>query len=461
MLFAKKIIRLTTIIGLVCFLTPTQAQINSPFSRYGLGNEVFNSQNAASQAMGGFTTAYTSAMNGNYGQSINFNNPASYGSIYLTTFDLGVNISGTTLKRNTPNGRENSNYMSPNYLAIGVPISKEKKIGMAFGLRPLSTINYSVNEITTLPTTGDTILNNYRGDGGLNQLFVGFGKAWKHVNLGFNTGYNFGRKKIETRKAIVYNPDSSYFYQSISSTNTAFGGFFLNLGIQGEFPIKTIAHQLPTEKTEYTISFGATASTDQNLKGKQDILRATGIYSTTLDAPTDTASLKTDLPGTITLPAFYSVGIALHKKEINPRGPYDQWVVGVEYSSAAWNDKYRFYGQKDLISNSYMVRLGAQLCPNPNNYESYWSTVTYRAGYFSGKDYANIDNKGMKVSGFTFGMGLPVRKYRSYDYQFTLINLAMQIGKRGTSVNNFTENFVQFTLGYSLSDIWFNKRKYD
>jgi len=56
---------------------------------------------------------------------------------------------------------------------------------------------------------------------------------------------------------------------------------------------------------------------------------------------------------------------------------------------------------------------------------------------------------------------LPVRKYRSYDYQYTLINLAMQFGKRGTNVNNFNESFIQLTLGYSLSDIWFNKRKYD
>ena len=102
MLFAKKITRLIPIIGLVCFLTPTQAQINSPFSRYGLGNEVFNNQNASSQGMGGFTTAYTSSMNGSYGQSVNFNNPASYGSIYLTTFDIGLNINSNTLKRATP-----------------------------------------------------------------------------------------------------------------------------------------------------------------------------------------------------------------------------------------------------------------------------------------------------------------------------------------------------------------------
>ena len=460
MLFAKKIIRLSAILGLVCFITPTQAQINSPFSRYGLGNEVFNSQNASSQAMGGFTTAYTSSMNGNYGQSINFNNPASYGGIYMTTFDLGLNINSNTFKDDSLSARQKSNYMSPNYLAIGVPINKAKKIGMAFGLRQLTQINYSLNKIATIPS-GDSIINNYKGDGGLNQVFLGVGKSWKHISLGFNTGYNFGRKKIETRKSFLFNPDSTYFYQSLSSSTTLFGGIFFNAGIQGEYSIKTISHKNTTDKTEYTIGFGATASLDQSMSGKRDVLRSTGVFTLTADNPLDTASIESNKSGIINLPAMYSAGIAFHKKQVSIRGTYDQWVVGVEFSQAAWKDSYKFYGQKDVLSNSWMLRVGAQFCPNPNNYESYWSTVTYRAGFFNGKDYANIDNKGLKVSGVTLGMGLPIRKYRSYDYQFTLINLALQAGQRGSSVNNYTESFIQFTLGYSLSDIWFNKRKYD
>ena len=294
MLSAKKIIRLIPIIGLVCFLTPTQAQINSPFSRYGLGNEVFNNQNAASQGMGGFTTAYTSSMNGSYGQSVNFNNPASYGSIYLTTFDLGVNINSYTLKRAVPVGREKSNYMSPNYLAIGVPINKAKKIGMAFGLRPLSQINYSINEISYLKATGDSILNNYKGDGGLNQLFFGVGKTWKNISFGFNTGVNFGRKNIETRKSFLYNTDSTHYYQSLSSTNTIYSGLFFNTGIQGEFAIKTVAGKIPSDKTEYSISYGATYNLNQKLNGKQDILRSTGVYTATSDSPLDTVSLQSN-----------------------------------------------------------------------------------------------------------------------------------------------------------------------
>ena len=460
MLLAKQISRVTIFLVLVCYLTPTKAQINSPFSRYGLGNEVMNGQNAASQGMGGFSTAFNSTMNGSYGQSINFNNPASYGSIYMTTFDIAMSLNQTTLKRAEPSGREKSAYLVPNYLAIGVPISKDKKIGFAFGLQPITSIHYSVNELAYV-NAKDTLVNNYKGDGGLNQVFVGLGKSWKYMSLGFNTGYNFGRKDIETIKTILYNPDSSFFYQSKSSTKTNFGGAFFKIGVQGEFPIHTIDHPNTKEKTQYAISYGATYSLDQSLKAKQDITRAIGTYTANNEVGVDTAQLNANLSGRINIPSTMSFGIALHKKQIVARGSYDQWVYGMEMNQAAWNDSYSFYGKRDPLSNSYMIRGGVQYNPDPYAFENYWSTVIYRAGFFHGKDYVNIDNNGLKVTGFTFGLGMPIRKYRSYDYQFTILNLALQIGQRGSSVNNFKESYLQFTLGYSLSDVWFNKRKYD
>ena len=462
MLSAKKIIRLTPLFGLVCFIQSAQAQINSPFSRYGLGNENYVSQNASSQGMGGFTAAYTASMNGSFGQSINFNNPASFGSIYMTTFDLGLNVTNTTLKRETPSAKEKSTYLVPNYLVIGMPISKEKKMGMAFGLRPLTQINYSISELKILPNTGDTLYNNYVGSGGLNQAFLGFGKSWKNVSLGLSTGVNFGRKKMQNIKSLQYNADSTYLYQTLASTNTVFGGVFLNVGLLGEFSLKTISNAKTADKTEYTLSYGATATLDQSMSAKQDVVRSTGIFTSTTETPIDTAYLATDLAGKIKIPAFITAGFAIHKKQYTPRGTYDQLVIGVQLDQSAWKDKYSNYGvATDPLSNSWMLRAGIQLCPNSFDYENYWSTVTYRAGFYTGKDYINFDNNGLKVSAFTLGVGLPIRKYRSYDYQFTLLNLALQMGQRGSVVNNYKESFIQFTLGYSLSDIWFNKRKYD
>ncbi len=460
MLFVKKIIRLIPLLVLVCFQTTSKAQINSPFSRYGLGNDVFNNQNTTSQGMGGLTAAYTNSMNGNFGQSVNFNNPATYGGLYMTTFDLGMDFTSNTLKGSNPTTRFNSAYFVPNYLSIGLPIDKVHKIGMAFGLRPLTQINYSLDQLK-ITSTGDSLYNNFIGQGGLNQAYIGFGKSWKHVSIGFNTGYNFGKKNIQNIKSYLFNTDSTYFYQSQASTNTLFGGVFLHLGVQGEFSLKTVAHKVATDKTEYTLSYGGTYTLDQSLSGKQDVLRATGTYTTGTETPLDTVSLSSNNIGSIKLPSKLTFGFAIHKKEASNNGIYDQWVIGLEFNKSNWKDKYSFYGQPDLVSNDYLTRIGVQFCPNVLDFENYWSTVTYRAGFTTGKDYINFDQNGLKVNSFTLGLSLPIRKYRSYDYQFSVLNMALQFGQRGSSVNSYQESFYKFTVGYSLSDIWFNKRKYD
>jgi len=372
-----------------------------------------------------------------------------------------LNLTNSNLKRTSPAGKEKSTYLIPNYIAVGVPISKAKKIGFAFGLRPLTQINYSVNDFLYDPKIGDSVYTNYKGEGGINQVFLGVGKSWKYLSIGMNTGYNLGRKKIDVVKALLFNTDSTYFYQSLSSTNTSFGGVFLNLGAQGEFPLSSSTNSVTKDKTEYTISYGGTYTLDQRLRGKQDVLRSNGTFTSTQEIPVDTALFQKNIKGIVELPSVITAGIALHKKITTVRGNYDQWVIGIELNQSNWKDGYKFYGETDQVRNATMFRAGAQLCPNPYAFESYWSTVTYRFGLFSGNDYININNNGLKVNGLTMGLGLPIRKYRSYDYQFTLLNLALQVGQRGGGASNFKENFVQFTVGYSLSDVWFNKRKYD
>ncbi len=421
---------------------------------------MLNSQNTTSQAMGGFTAAYSNSMNGNFGQSVNFNNPAAYGGIYMTTFDLGLSLTNSTLKGNNPVSKFNSAYFAPNYLAIGLPIDKVKKIGMAFGLRPLSQISYSVNEGKSL-SNGDSLYNNYIGQGGLNQAFIGFGKSWKHLSLGFNTGYNFGKRGIENIKTFKYDLDSTNYYQSQASTNTLMRGMFFQLGMMGDIVLKSTTHKVVTDKTQYTLGFGATATLGQNLSGKQDLIRSTGVFTTGTESPLDTVSLTNNKVGKIKLPSSYTAGIAFHKKEISNNGSYDQFVLGIQLDKSNWQNNYSFYGEPDKLTNAYMARIGLLFCPNPLDFENYWSTVSYRAGFTTGKDYINFDDNGLKISTFSLGLGLPIRKYRSYDYQFSVLNLAFQFGKRGSSVNSFQESFYQITVGYSLSDIWFNKRKYD
>ena len=109
-----------------------------------------------------------------------------------------------------------------------------------------------------------------------------------------------------------------------------------------------------------------------------------------------------------------------------------------------------------------MLRGGVQIIPAPfSSTSGFLGHTIYRFGFYTGKDYMQADGNDLKVTAVTFGAGFRVRKFSSYNNQSSIINTAFEIGKRGSNVNNITENFFKFSVGLSLSDIWFIKRKYD
>jgi hypothetical protein len=447
--------RLCLVILLVFSLLSSRAQQNSPFTRYGLG-EFYTNQHIISRSMGGLTAAYNDGMNNNVGQSINFGNPATYGTLYLVTFDLGLTIDTRTLTSKVPAGKFSTKYFVPSYISVGLPLNKSRNLGFAFGLKPLSTINYSVDSRSTVGT--DSLLTTYEGSGGMNQFFVGMGKKWKNLSLGFNTGYNFGRKEINTRKSILN--DTATTYNSKSSTLTSFSGVFLSGGLQYEVSLAKKIYAETKTTNNYLLRFGLTGTLSQNMSGLQDISRQTYTTSTNGDIKIDSVSEQKNIKGTINLPSTYAAGITLHKTQTNTRGVFEMWSIGAEYTSTKWS-KYRFYGQPDQLSDSWEFKLGIQFCPDPSPTSGYWSNVNYRTGFTTGKDYLNADGNGLKQFGVSIGAGLPIKKWSNYNSQFTYLNTAIQFGKRGSAVNNITESYVQLSLGISLSDLWFIKRRYD
>lgn len=442
----------------VFFLLPAKAQQNSPFTRYGLG-EYYTNQHIISRSMGGLTTAYLDGIYGNVGQSINFNNPATYSHLTYVTFDLGFTIDSRSLASKTPVSKFTSNNFIPGYLTLGVPLNRAKGWGMAFGLKPLSTISYSIE--TRERIASDSLQTVYEGSGGLNQVFVGIGKKWKNgLSLGLNTGYNFGRKEIATRKAFIN--DTISYYQSKTASLTTFSGLFLDGGLQYEFSVKKKEIAATKSLDDYSLRFGLTGTLQQKLSATQDQSRQTYVTGTSGDIKIDSISEQNNLKGTIVIPSTYAAGVTFHKTT-KPAGalvPFEMWSIGLEFTATNWSN-YRFYDQPDKLSKSWQYKIGAQFCPDPFSNTGYWSKVNYRAGFITGKDYLNPDGLGLKHYSVSFGAGLPIRRWRTYDAQYTFLNTALQFGKRGTSVNNITETYFQFSLGISLSDLWFTKRRYD
>jgi hypothetical protein len=442
---------------LVFLVFSSQAQINSPFSRYGIG-EYYTNSHIISRAMGGLAASYADGLNNNIGQSINFSNPATYATMYMVSFDIGLTYDTRTLRSFQPPDKYVSSTLLPSYLSLGIPLNRTKNLGLAIGLKPISAINYSVVEREKI-SSGDSLHTLYEGTGGLNQLFIGVGKKWKDLSIGFNTGFIFGRKEISTIKQFLN--DTVSYSQSKSSTTSEIGGMFLSGGLQYELSLRKKSATITRANSEnYLLRFGLTGSLKNTVNATQSIDKKTIISSVTGDVRIDSVYEQNDVKGKVVLPSTYAAGVTLHKTVTNTRGVFEMWSIGLEYTSTQWST-FRYYDVPDKLADSWQMKLGVQFSPDPFAGRDYLSKINYRAGAFFGKDYVNADGNGLKQYGLSVGAGLPIRKWTSFDNQFTVMNIAFQLGKRGTTVNTITENYMQVSLGISLSDLWFVKRKYD
>ncbi|RYG45468.1 MAG: hypothetical protein EOO01_17760 [Chitinophagaceae bacterium] len=406
---------------------------NSPYSRYGLGDQM-RTQNIINRGMGGFSAAY-----GDY-QSVNFTNPASYGRIKATVLDIGVEVNTSTMRALNPPRKFSSASPNISYVTVGIPLSRKRDWGVVVGLRPMSRISYQLerNERNTSGTLNDSINSIFRGEGGTQQVFIGMGFGVKNLRLGINAGYLFGSKDYSTRTTFIN--DSVLYYRSLHGTTTNFGGLLLNGGLQ--YTIKL--------NKDTRLHAGAFGSLKQTMKGNRTILRETFV-PTAEDEPqrVDSVSTQKDIRGDMIYPASYGFGLMLDRES--------KWMIGADFTQTNWND-YRFFGEKDFVQNSWKVHVGGQIIPNALNGKNYWNRVAYRAGFNYGTDYVNVDGD-MPTYAVTFGMGLPMRP-PAYTKQFAVINLGLEYGRRGDKNSTVRESFFAISLGLNLSDIWFQKRKY-
>jgi hypothetical protein len=417
------------LIGLVSM---AKAQtINSPYSRYGLG-DIVPSQNIVNRGMGGVSAAYYDYA------SVNFLNPASYARLQATSLDIGLELNSRTLRASDPPRKFNAYSPNISYVQLGFPLKKSGGWGMNIGLRPLTRINYKIERTGREPGIDST-----------NTLFEGFGGAYmanigtgftvaKNLTVGINAGYLFGSKDDSRRHSLVN--DSVFYYKSNQEVKTNYGGLMLNAGIQ---------YTAILNKTSL-LRFGAYGNMQQSFNAKQDKFSETFEYNSNTGG-TDTIDVidkQTEVKGKVKYPASFGAGIIYDK--------LGKWMLGIDFTTQKWSD-FTFYDQKDAVRDSWSMHIGGQVLPKGG--KSYWANVVYRAGFSFGTDYISVD-KDLPKWGLSLSAGLPMRK-PSYTNQFSVINTTLEFGQRGTKTNVVRESYFNFCIGLSLSDIWFIKRKYD
>lgn len=405
---------------------------NSPYSRYGLG-DIVPSQNILTRGMGGASAAYYDF------QSINFVNPASYSRLKVTTLDIGVEIDSRTLRTVNPPSKFNGVSPIISYLQLGIPLSKKNNWGMNIGLRPLTRINYKLETLEKLDGI-DTMTTTYEGTGGAYQVYAGTGFALGKFSVGANAGYLFGSKNYSSTRNFFPDSMNSVYYPSRYSYKANYGGLFFNAGIQ--FRTKVSKRDI--------LQLGAYGNMKNTINVNRDEVIETVTNNSNGTQRIDSIKETKDIKGDLVFPTTLGFGMMLNHA--------DKWLFLADYSTSKWS-QYRFFGQSDLVQDSWKLNVGGQIIPNNINPKSYWGRVAYRAGFMVGKDYVKV-NKDLPVYAFTFGAGLPMRK-ANYTNQFTMIQTAFEIGQRGNNQNSLKESFFRFSVGLTLSDIWFQKRKYE
>ncbi len=436
-----------------CLFT-VKAQDNSPYSRYGIGDLV-PSTHIIGRGMGGISAGYADP----YGLTINFNNPASYSSFQAlreqkskkivsgrAILDVGLNFDSRTLREgSSPKFAANNALFS--YIQVGVPI--KPNWGLSFGLHPISRISYKIVRSERLkdPSTGlpiDSAFTGFEGDGGMNLASLGTGFKVKNFRLGVNGGYMFGKKGYKTKR--TFGNDTIDYKSSNFETTSSFGGLYFDLGAQYKIQLNK----------KVTLTLGAYGNIRQKISATKDVIRETFVFDATQgDLRLDSVSDQRDVKGNLVYPASYTAGFIIQKLPDVKEGG---WLFGIDFTQQRW-DQYRFFGETDLVRDRWELRMGTELRPAPKR--NYFSNVLYRAGFSIGPDYIHVNEK-LSQFNISLGLGLPVVNYnRLSPGQATMVNLAFEYGKRGNNNNLLRENTFRFSLGFSLSDFWFIKRKYD
>lgn len=404
----------------------------TPYSRSGLG-ELALPSTVANFGMGSTSAANNSALN------INLNNPASYNSLLLTTYEAGLMNTRVSSKFNSSSLNNSKTGFS--YMALGMPVTK--RWGLCLGIMPYSYNNYNVST-SVYDTNLDTVKYYYDGSGGINQVRLGnafkvYKDSTKYLSVGVNVDYLFGQTYNQQR--IEFK--DLYALNSKSININSYNGFIWNAGIQ--------YYQKINNKHALTIGFtGNTenkiASTNENIAIRYRYLDAAGSIS-----HRDTFILKSNSAQAI-LPTTVSGGLSWGMLKTN--SSIEKLRVSVDYLIQNWSSfQNAAITTPTTYANRSRISVGAQYMNQQKN--NFWSNTRLRAGAYSEKSYLKYNGQALTDVGFTAGLGLPFKRISS------TLNIGVQYGLRTNKVVNAKDRYTNIIIGFTLNDLWFIRPKVD
>jgi len=419
------------VLAILFFATLTISAQNgtvSPYSAFGIG-DLRQGRSIENQSMGGIGF-YTDSIH------IHLNNPAALGKLGLATY-TGA-LSRRELRMETSDDLQRTSVTSFDYLSIAFPLISQRA-GIAFGAKPYSSVGYQLEDLQEI-ANGDQVLNEYTGEGGINEVFLSAGfQLLPKMHLGATVSYYFGQlsnNRVQVTEGIAYG--------TLDERDSDVSGFDFNYAL-------TYSPSIGPKHTLYTSLRAHTqtnlVSTNQRRIGTFVPLSGNEIEVVDVDLDRDNLRYTE-----IKIPTTFSLGLGI--------GQEQRWMVGGEYSFQKFSEFSNEFLDGDNIEyeDASSFALGGYFVPDFTDIDSYFNRVVYRAGVRLDNTGYIVNEKDISNFGITFGMGFPL------GFEYSNLNLGLEVGRRGTTMNNLVrESYFKVSIGLSLNasgpNRWFQKRQ--
>lgn len=428
-------------------LTAQQGGVNSPFSRYGIGDlETENSIH--SQQMGGIGTALTDAFH------LNFDNPASVAFLKATAFDLGLNMKYAKLDDEVNQSNQWSGNLSS--LSMGFPLRNplneifsrddyEFNWGMGVSLMPHSTVSYNINSVDSIGETGN-FTRNFNGNGGTYKAMWTNAVRYKDFAFGVNVGYLFG--KIDYERNIDFL-ESFNAYDNQFTSSYSLRGLYLKLGAIYSITLNDaiVSDDLGTEQPNI-LNIGLSWRPNTSFSTVADISQTNFYPVAILSPPVDTFFVATGLAGKGTHPG--EIGIGINYSHSNT------FSLGIDYRTTLWS-KYKNEANPEILNDTWRIAFGGYYRPDFDDITNILKRAYYRVGIYYEKDPRSLNSSEIKNYGLSLGFGFPF----AWQRKFSHMNIGLNLGKR-SAAGILSENYIRVNFGFTFNDNeWFIKRKYN
>jgi hypothetical protein len=392
--------------------------VSSPYSILGIGD-------IETRDFGRYAASGSSAISRRDVFTYNFSNPASLTSLQYKTMFLDVAMRGRT-----------SRFMMPDEDTVSMPsrdftikrISMAFKIGsktgIAFGMRPYSSVNYRLIEnISLLDNTLDYV-KLIDGSGGINQFYFSAGRnITRNLSAGVTASWLTGSLKRTTN----YLGRQSNLRLNIVRDEKDFywGGLF-----QGGLQYNT------KQGKKWQHLFGLTGSVSTNLHGELtvDYLEEQQVLESSIER-----NRKITLPLTA---AFGYTALIKKRLALSMETQYQYWTgARLDYPNSRTGSALR---QSFGLDYTFQKTEGL---------------YTYEKGYlgfgFSGeRNYMRIRGNELWDYSVTFGGGINFNRFLSFT-------AGLEIGRKGNlNIGQIRETYTQFAIGITFRDTWINRWKY-